>query len=214
VRHGRGRRAPRTLRGRHRRPHGVSVAALALSVAQHGLVFATPAGRAGAVALRGRPAVQQVADALFTGGVAAQLAAPALGLGGVLPRSERRVAPAAQAAALAVLAAAVPAGPVAQRAMGGAWNTAGTPTGDLVTRGPFALARNPIYSAQIAAAAAVAVLVPGRIALAGLAGLVAGIQLQVRAIEEPALRRAFGDAYAAYAARTGRFMPGVGQLSA
>jgi protein-S-isoprenylcysteine O-methyltransferase Ste14 len=32
----------------------------------------------------------------------------------------------------------------------------------------------------------------------------------VRVVEEPHLRRTFGDEYAAYARRVGRFLPGIG----
>jgi protein-S-isoprenylcysteine O-methyltransferase Ste14 len=35
----------------------------------------------------------------------------------------------------------------------------------------------------------------------------------IRAVEAPYLLRVHGPAYAAYAARTGRFLPGVGRLS-
>jgi hypothetical protein len=56
------------------------------------------------------------------------------------------------------------------------------------------------------------------VALAGSAAtpaaLVAAVQLQVRAVEEPHLRATHGDAYAAYAARTGRFVPRIGRLPA
>jgi protein-S-isoprenylcysteine O-methyltransferase Ste14 len=39
------------------------------------------------------------------------------------------------------------------------------------------------------------------------------LELQVRAVEEPYLIRSHGDAYRAYAARVGRFLPGIGRLS-
>jgi protein-S-isoprenylcysteine O-methyltransferase Ste14 len=40
----------------------------------------------------------------------------------------------------------------------------------------------------------------------------AGMQVQVRAVEEPYLSLAHGEAYARYAARVGRFLPGVGRI--
>ena len=43
-------------------------------------------------------------------------------------------------------------------------------------------------------------------------GLLAALELQVRVVEEPHLLRAHGGAYASYAARVGRFVPGVGRL--
>jgi protein-S-isoprenylcysteine O-methyltransferase Ste14 len=46
-----------------------------------------------------------------------------------------------------------------------------------------------------------ALLVPSVVALGSVALMVAAVELQVRAVEEPHLLRAHGDAYAAYAAR-------------
>jgi protein-S-isoprenylcysteine O-methyltransferase Ste14 len=45
-----------------------------------------------------------------------------------------------------------------------------------------------------------------------LIAVAASVQVQVRLVEEPYLLRVHGDAYRAYAARTGRFVPGVGRL--
>jgi protein-S-isoprenylcysteine O-methyltransferase Ste14 len=55
-------------------------------------------------------------------------------------------------------------------------------------------------------------LLPNALALLALALTAAGIQLQVRAVEEPYLLRTHGSSYASYAARVGRFVPGVGLL--
>ena len=41
--------------------------------------------------------------------------------------------------------------------------------------------------------------------------LVAAVQLQVRVVEEPYLRRVHGRVYRGYAARVGRFVPGLGR---
>jgi protein-S-isoprenylcysteine O-methyltransferase Ste14 len=38
------------------------------------------------------------------------------------------------------------------------------------------------------------------------------VELQVRAVEEPYLRLVHGEAYAIYAANTGRFVPGIGRV--
>ena len=58
----------------------------------------------------------------------------------------------------------------------------------------------------------VALMVPSWIALAGVAALFIALELQVRVVEEPYLRRTHGRAYADYASRVGRFVPGVGKL--
>jgi len=42
---------------------------------------------------------------------------------------------------------------------------------------------------------------------------VAGLELHVRHVEEPYLLQTHGDAYRAYAASAGRFVPGVGRLA-
>src|SRR5918996_1007579 len=52
------------------------------------------------------------------------------------------------------------------------------------------------------------------IQLIGLVAAVAaviGLEMQVRLVEEPYLRRAHGDEFGAYEARVGRFVPGVGR---
>jgi protein-S-isoprenylcysteine O-methyltransferase Ste14 len=83
---------------------------------------------------------------------------------------------------------------------------------DLVTTGPFALVRNPIFSAMIPTGLGLVMLVPSWIAIVGLLGLIVALELQVRVVEEPYLLRSHGRAYAEYSARVGRFFPGIGRL--
>ena len=104
----------------------------------------------------------------------------------------------------------------AQVAMGESWRI-GVDAGErtqLVTRGPFELVRNPIFAAMLPTALGLALLVPSWVAIAGLLGLAVALELQVRVVEEPYLLRVHGDSYADYAARVGRFVPGVGRLRA
>ncbi len=77
--------------------------------------------------------------------------------------------------------------------------------------GPFAVVRNPIFAAMIPTSLGLALMVPNVVALAGFAALVLALEIQVRLVEEPYLRRVHGQAYARYAARTGRFAPGLGR---
>ena len=84
---------------------------------------------------------------------------------------------------------------------------------DLVTTGPFALVRNPIFSAMIPTALGLVLLVPSWVAILGFVGLIAALELQVRVVEEPYLLKAHGDRYADYARRVGRFVPGLGRLT-
>lgn len=102
----------------------------------------------------------------------------------------------------------------AQLGMGSSWRIGvsddqGT---DLVTGGWFSLVRNPIYTAMIVGWSGFALIVPTWLAFAAVPVVAAGLELQVRAVEEPYLIRTHGEAYRAYASRVGRFVPGVGRL--
>ncbi|XXT15645.1 isoprenylcysteine carboxylmethyltransferase family protein [Sorangium sp. So ce429] len=80
----------------------------------------------------------------------------------------------------------------------------------LVTRGPFAVMRNPVFSFMMLAALGMLLILPNAAALASFVALVIAIELQVRVVEEPYLLRTHGEAYAAYCAKVGRFLPGLG----
>jgi Phospholipid methyltransferase len=95
----------------------------------------------------------------------------------------------------ALAATAVAASFAAQSAMGPSWRTTVDPNErpPLVTGGIFHVVRNPIYSALIIMLIGLTRLVPNAIALAGLALMITGSQLQVRLIEEPYLHRIHGN---------------------
>lgn len=101
-----------------------------------------------------------------------------------------------------------------QLAMGASWRigVAKRERTSLVTRGPFRLVRHPIYSAVAVAFAGAVLGVPNVVALVGWLLLVMGMELQVRRVEEPHLRRIHPSAWPRYASRTGRFLPGVGRI--
>lgn len=104
----------------------------------------------------------------------------------------------------------------AQLAMGTSWRI-GVDEGErteLVTAGPFGFVRNPIYSAMLPAVLGLVLLVPNALALAAFTALFVSLEVQVRFVEEPYLVRTHGERYRAYAARVGRFVPGVGRLGA
>jgi protein-S-isoprenylcysteine O-methyltransferase Ste14 len=82
----------------------------------------------------------------------------------------------------------------------------------VVTTGAFGWARNPIFTAVIATALGVTAMAPTVLGAAGCMVLVAGVEAQVRLVEEPHLRAAHGTAYRAYARSVGRFVPLVGRL--
>lgn len=83
----------------------------------------------------------------------------------------------------------------------------------LVTGGPFRIVRNPILTCTAATAIGLALIVPNVLAILMLVAIAVSMQVQVRLVEEPYLTSVHGDAYRRYAARTGRFLPGIGHLS-
>jgi protein-S-isoprenylcysteine O-methyltransferase Ste14 len=115
-------------------------------------------------------------------------------------------------AGLACALAALMIGTVARVAMGAAFRTSADVSHNLVTTGLFAVSRNPVYVAMLLLALAVALFIPDVWTVLALIAAVTGLELQVRAVEEPHLRAAYGDAYRRYAAATGRFVPLLGRL--
>jgi protein-S-isoprenylcysteine O-methyltransferase Ste14 len=164
-----------------------------------GAFYATPAERAGGI--------------LFVLALALGLAGPVLELLGVLPAFETLRSP---ALGVALSLAGIAGTLHAQLEMGNSWRVGVDPSERtaLRTDGPFRWVRNPIFSWMITTAAGLALLVPNVASLVGLVALVVGIELQVRLVEEPYLLRAHGADYARWAGRTGRFVPGLGRLSA
>ena len=141
--------------------------------------------------------------------------APLLALAGVLEPVAALESDPVQAAGLVLAVAGIAATLYAQIAMGTSWRIGVDPAErtELVTSGPFSLVRNPIFAAMLPTALGLTLIVPSWVAIAGLAGLGVALELQVRIVEEPYLLRTHGEAYRAYAARVGRFVPGVGRLS-
>lgn len=156
-------------------------------------------------------AAERAGGILFVIALVLGLAAPVCELLGALAALESLRAPAPGA----LLSLAGIAGTLhAQLAMGSSWRVGVDPSERtaLRTDGPFQLVRNPIFSWMILTAAGLALLVPNAASLVALAALVVGIQIQVRLVEEPYLLRTHGEAYASWASRTGRFVPGIGRL--
>jgi protein-S-isoprenylcysteine O-methyltransferase Ste14 len=99
----------------------------------------------------------------------------------------------------------------AQLAMGASWRL-GVDPGErtaLVTSGPFAVVRNPIFSTMALTALGLILMAPTIAGVVALAAVAVALELQVRAVEEPYLRRVHGPAFATYAARAGRFVPRI-----
>ena len=104
---------------------------------------------------------------------------------------------------------------VAQLEMGSNWRIGVDESKhtELVTSGAFSVVRNPIFTAMGATGIGLALMVPNVVSLLGMILLTVAIELRVRAVEEPFLARLHGAPYAAYAARVGRFLPGLGRMS-
>ena len=102
----------------------------------------------------------------------------------------------------------------AQVTMGPSWRigVGEDETTALVTDGLFAWVRNPIFSFMILSGVGLFAVLPSAFCAAALLLTLAGIELQVHAVEEPHLERVHGEVYRSYAARVGRFVPGVGLL--
>ena len=103
--------------------------------------------------------------------------------------------------------------------MGASWRI-GVHVGEaapLVTRGIFAVVRNPIFSCVLLTFAGLFLLVPNVLGLTGWIVLACALEFQVRCVEEPHLERVHGPTYRglrhAYGAlRSGpRALPGVGR---
>lgn len=170
-------------------------------------------GRTGLVAARLGPA--SLADLGQAAGIGLGLAAAFLARDGTVEPIEALDRTGVHVAGLALFAAGLCATVGSQAAMGRSWRIGTDPRErtELVTGGPFRLVRNPIYSALMPTLLGLALLVPSPLALASVVVFALATELQVRAVEEPHLLRTHGRAYAEYAARVGRFVPGVGRLS-
>ncbi|MCP9490432.1 MAG: isoprenylcysteine carboxylmethyltransferase family protein [Solirubrobacteraceae bacterium MAG38_C4-C5] len=171
-------------------------------------------GSSGLTPPGGRRYEEGAADALFLVGLLLDLGAPLLVIAGALPVLEGLAGVTATVIGSLLFAGAIALALMAQHEMGAAWRTGVVSESDdpLVVSGPFALVRHPVYTATLVASLAVALIVPTALAVLALAACVAGLELQTRAVEEPHLLSRHGEAYRAYARRTGRFAPLLGRL--
>ncbi|WP_459712323.1 methyltransferase family protein [Actinophytocola sp. KF-1] len=172
-------------------------------------------GSAGFNGMRGRPgSAEWFAGVLFVVAVVAGLVAPALQAFGVVGPLAVVDGWFTRGAGVVVALAGIVATLWAQTAMGDSWRVGVDPheSTRLVTSGPFAVVRNPIFTTMTVAGLGLTLLAPNVVAIAALAALVAAVELQVRVVEEPHLIRVHGEAYLAYARRVGRLVPGVGRL--
>ena len=174
-------------------------------------------GSSGFHGISGRPgSVEWLAGVGFVVALAVGAAAPVLALADVVEPIDALNEHGVHAAGVALAVAGLAATLLAQLAMGESWRI-GVDADErtaLVTSGPFALVRNPIFAAMLPTGLGLLLVLPSWVAIVGFAALIAALELQVRVVEEPYLLRTHGNAYREYAARVGRFVPGVGRLAA
>ena len=164
---------------------------------------------------RDAPVVERAAAALFVLAIALLIVAPIADANGTGRWDVFDTGAAGVVGAVLAMAGIIVC-VVAQFEMGDSWRIGVDDSSktELVTSGIFGWVRNPIFSAMVLASAGFALLLANVWAMGAFVALVVGLELQVRYVEEPYLRRLHGDAYAHYAARSGRFLPGVGTMSA
>jgi protein-S-isoprenylcysteine O-methyltransferase Ste14 len=139
---------------------------------------------------------------------------PLLGVVGLLDPVAVLDSPTLRAVGVVLACAGVLLVFAAQLAMGDSWRV-GVEEEDrteLVTGGIFAIVRNPIYTVTFLAVAGLALMVPNPVELLGFVVIVVAYELLVRWVEEPFLIQIHGDTYRGYAARVGRFVPGLGLI--
>lgn len=171
-------------------------------------------GDTGFRGLSGRPlSPEWWAGVLFALALLAALLGPVVALLGLDPLGFLDHPP-VTIAGIVLAVAGIAATLVTQIAMGTNWRIGvdHEERTTLVTGGPFGLVRNPVFTAMAVTGIGLALIAPNVIAVAGAVLLLIALQLQVRVVEEPYLLTAHGDVYRSYAARTGRFVPGVGLL--
>ncbi len=191
------------------------VAYLALAFGLRTLIQFRRTGSTGFHGLGGRPgSAKWIAGVGFTLALLLGAAAPVLALLDVVEPIAALDTTLVHAVGAALAVSGIGATFHAQVAMGTSWRIGVDPAEHtkLVTTGPFALARNPIFAAMLPTALGLTLLVPSWVALLGFAGLVVALELQVRIVEEPYLLQAHRDTYPDYAARVGRFVPCIGRL--
>jgi len=147
------------------------------------------------------------------GTMIAGVAAPIAGMSGLRPLAILDH-PVVQVLGVVLAVLGILATFAAQMGLGASWRIGvdETERTGLVTRGPFRLVRNPIFTAALMAFLGLTLMVPNPVALAGFLAMLVGVEVQVRLVEEPYLHRMHAAAYADYTARVGRFIPGIGRI--
>jgi protein-S-isoprenylcysteine O-methyltransferase Ste14 len=172
-------------------------------------------GSTGYRGISGRPgSLHWWGGVLFPAGVLLGAAAPLFALTGATAVPTFPGRPAVTILGLLIAMAGIAVTLAAQRQMGTSWRI-GVDPGErtvLVTGGLFAHIRNPIFTGMLAVTLGLAGMVPTAVSALAVLCLLAAVQIQVRTVEEPYLIANHHQDYRSYAARAGRFLPGIGRL--
>ena len=177
---------------------------LALAFVLRSVIQRRRTGSTGFKGVSGTPgSLEWWAGILFGVALIIGVLAPVLDVTDVLDPIGALDGPGAHALGLVLFGLGLAATLYAQLAMGESWRVGvdESERTDLVTGGPFAVVRNPIFAAMIPTSLGLTLMVPNVVAFAGFAALVLALEIQVRLVEEPYLRRVHGRAYASYAAQ-------------
>jgi protein-S-isoprenylcysteine O-methyltransferase Ste14 len=172
-------------------------------------------GSTGLIGLRRDAGVADwLSGILFVGGMAIGVASPILVLQDHLDPIDALDVDVLHVIGIALAASGGVAVFAAQLGMGASWRIGvrDEEKTDLVTRGWFAVCRNPIYTSMIVGWLGLALVVPTWLGFTAAAVISLGLEIQVRFVEEPYLVRTHGDDYRDYASQVGRFLPGVGRF--
>lgn len=172
-------------------------------------------GDTGFRGISGRPGAERLSGIAFVVALVTGVLGPVASLAG-LDALRWLDAAAVNLTGLVLAVAGIGATLASQLQMGASWRIGvdAAERTELVTTGVFARVRNPIFTAMALTGTGLALMTPNPIALAGFATLLVALQLQVRVVEEPYLYATHGTEYAGYAARAGRFLPGLGLMPA
>lgn len=168
-------------------------------------------GSSGFAGMPRGPLAERIGGLLFVAALLLGLLSPLLELTGWTRSAKAFTRP---GLGLALYALGLAGTLAAQFQMGASWRIGVDPAQrtELVHRGLFLWVRNPIFSAMFLIALGMLLVLPNWPALGAVACLALGLELQVRLVEEPYLLANHGESYRRYAARVGRFVPGLGRL--
>ena len=187
----------------------------ALAFGMRSLIHKARTGSTGFRGISGSPgSIEWLGGVLFVIAIVLGVVAPVLDFAGALDSIDPLDGEYGHAAGYGLFLGGLLTTLAAQFAMGDSWRVGvdESEQTELVTDGPFAAVRNPTFAGMVPVSFGLALLVPNVVAILAVVALIVALQIQTRLIEEPYLLRTHGDAYADYASRVGRFVPGVGRL--